>query len=235
MLKTKYQTDSGNVTLAGFLRLFGSNVFSGIVHYSLIDEKEVIFLKINIFWYEPIFLAIDFHGNLIDDNCDNSERAEMFYMLVDEDQEVMYLYDILKDYNLEINIFNKVIMYSYEYYKSLKETSIKDCWSFYKKLSYHNITCYKIQYQDVPGEIFLLTKIFLCYHGQYDACYILLNSEGCQVSVHENFKELYEEISEGKEKVTRYLLSDLLPVHSMNNVILNMYNSIHQIQNTSTA
>lgn len=49
MILSKQWYKLGDISFAGFLRLFGTNNFSGIVHFDEFLEKEVIFVRVNIF------------------------------------------------------------------------------------------------------------------------------------------------------------------------------------------
>ena len=55
MILSKQWYKLGDISFAGFLRLFGTNNFSGIVHFDEFLEKEVIFVKVNIFWDTPLY------------------------------------------------------------------------------------------------------------------------------------------------------------------------------------
>ena len=228
MILSKQWYKLGDISFAGFLRLFGTNNFSGIVHFDEFLEKEVIFVRVNIFWDTPLYLSIDFNGNLIEDTTSNQRKEEVFLAFINEGLEHLYLLDIINDYKLELKLMNSIVLFAYDIYVKSKETSIVNYFSFYKKMSYVNINCYKIHLEGSSEQLFL-TRIWLYWENERSGTYLLIDTKGNIVKdiVFEksNLSELYKALVL-LNKDDQLYLSDFLSCKKIDALLWVVYDTV---------
>ncbi len=214
-----------------FIRLLGSSNFSGMVVNDHVLEKELVFIRLDIFWDDPIYFFVDFRGNLVrDQSTSDIELEDLFKTYYEEGNQPLFLIAIIDQVaSLELSFINQVALVGFEVYsKNKKGTSIKNCALFYKQLSYGNITCYKMNFTGLGD--FFFTRIWIYWQDEIDAFYTLLDSKGNMakgiIDKSVNLAEKYRELDDLCPTAEMYL-SEVLSCEKVDNLIWNAYSQIY--------
>lgn len=165
---------------------------------------------------------------MVEDTTSNQRKEEVFLTFINEGLEHLYLLDIINDYKLELKLMNSILLFAYDIYVKSKETSIVNYFSFYKKMSYVNINCYKIHLEGSSEQLFL-TRIWLYWENERSGTYLLIDTKGNIVKdiafEKSNLSELYKALVL-LNKDDQLYLSDFLSCKKIDALLWVVYDTV---------